>query len=71
MAGPPDPEWIYFANRMRLSARLVNEGEMALDRAQDWIALWESEARSRFLDRQTAGWWDDAWEWIAQQRNRP
>lgn len=67
----PDPEQLYLSTRLRLSARLVHEGGMTLDRAQDWIALWESEARSRFLGRRTPAWWDDAWAWIAEQRDRP
>ena len=70
MSRPPDPERMYFIRRMALSARLVNEGELTLDQAQDWIAAWEVEARRRLRDRLTDGWWDAAWAWIAQERGR-
>jgi hypothetical protein len=70
MARHVDPERLHIARRMGLSARLVADARLSQDSAERWIALWEAEARSRYLDAQTAAWWDGAWEWIAGQRGR-
>ena len=68
MARHVDPERLYIASRMGLSARLVADAKMSQDSAERWIGFWEAEARSRHLDARTSAWWDGAWEWIAQQR---
>ncbi len=70
MARHVDPERLYIARRMGLSARLVSDAKMTPDSAERWIGAWEAEARSRHLDARTAAWWDGAWEWIAGQRAR-
>jgi hypothetical protein len=63
-----DPERLYIARRMGLAARLVADARLSPDGAERWIGVWEAEARSRHLDARTSGWWDGAWEWIAEQR---
>jgi hypothetical protein len=65
MARHVDPERLYIARRMGLSARLVADARLTPDSAERWLAAWEAEARSRRLDARTAGWWEPAWEWIA------
>jgi hypothetical protein len=65
-----DPERLYIAHRMALSARLVADARLSQDSAERWIGVWEAEARSRQLDARTSGWWEPAWEWIAGQRGR-
>jgi hypothetical protein len=65
-----DPERLYIASRMGLSARLVADARLSQDSAERWIGVWEAEARSRHLDARTSAWWEAAWEWIAAQRGR-
>ena len=68
MARHVDPERLYIARRMGLSARLVADAKLTPDSAERWIGVWEAAARSRRLDARTSAWWDGAWEWIAEQR---
>jgi hypothetical protein len=70
MARHVDPERLYVARRMGLSARLVADARLSQDSAERWIGVWEAEAWSRHLDARTAAWWDGAWEWIAEERGR-
>jgi hypothetical protein len=67
MARHVDPERLYIASRMGLSARLVADAKMTPESAERWIGVWEAEARSRHLDARKPEWWDPAWDWIAGQ----
>lgn len=70
MARSADPERLYLAHRIALSARLVNVARISEHSAERWVAAWEAEAAFRGLDRRTGGWWEPAWDWIEEQRRR-
>lgn len=70
MARRPDPERLYAAHRAGLTMRLVREARISPERTEGWISAWEAEAALRDLDRRTGGWWEPAWGWIAEQRQR-
>jgi hypothetical protein len=70
MARRPDPERLYIAQRMALSARLVADARLSEATAELRITAWESEARQRHLDARKPEWWDPAWDWIAEPRGR-
>ena len=50
MSRRADPERLYIAHRMALSARLVNDARVLPESAERWVAGWEAEARLRGLD---------------------
>ena len=63
-----DPERIYRSQRDGILARLTGEsGDNERD-AEQWLTRWEREAELRDLSRSTIGFWDQGWEWIAEQR---
>lgn len=63
-----DPERIYSAQRAGIYMRLTrNERVSDLD-AEHLIARWEREAEAAGQARDSAGYWDDGWDWIAAQR---
>lgn len=68
MARRPDPERLYAAHRAGLHNRLAREAKVSEATAERWILAWESEALNRHLDARTGGWWEPAWDWIADQR---
>lgn len=47
MARKPDPERIYAARRAGHLSRLQAEGHMSQEKAEQWLAAWEAEARER------------------------
>jgi len=64
----PDPETIYHARRSATFRRLVDEQRLDELDAEHWIARWEREAEMRSLDRHFGTFWQDAEQWIAEQR---
>ena len=65
-----DPERIYQAQRAGIFQRLVTSERINELDAEHWISRWEREAEASGRARSTATFWDDAWEWIAEQRRR-
>ena len=65
----PNPERIYQAQRVGIFRRLVDAERVNELDAEHWIARWEreAEASSRARDEH---YWDDAWEWIAENRRK-
>jgi hypothetical protein len=63
-----DLEWTYEAERAGVFARLTRQGRLGRTDAEDWIGRWEREAEARGVSRSTVGFWDLAWDWIAEQR---
>lgn len=63
MARRLDPERLYIAQRMALSARLVSGARMSEATAELGVTAWESEARQRHLDARKPERWDPAWDW--------
>ena len=68
MASSGDPERVYAARRIGLVVRLIRVARLKDASAERWVALWESEAARRGLDRHSATYWEPAWAWIASQR---
>jgi len=58
------------ARRAGHLSRLTAQGHMSKEKAEAWLAAWESEARGRHLDAHKSEWWDPAWDWIAAQWGR-
>lgn len=63
-----DPERIYQAQRVGIFARLNQQVRVNGRDAEHWISRWEREAEGRGLPRSMVGFWDQGWEWIAEQR---
>jgi hypothetical protein len=63
-----DPERIYQAQRAGIFGRLTQSERVNALQAEDWISRWETHAEAERVSRTTVGFWDQAWEWIAQQR---
>jgi hypothetical protein len=63
-----DPERIYQAQRAGIFTRLTQQERLGEIAAEDWIKRWVDHAEADGLSRSTVGFWDAAWEWIAEQR---
>ena len=61
------PERIDAARRIAIRNGLTDHG-MPLETAEAWCDAWEAEAHRQGLDRRSAGYWDGATDWIAEQR---
>jgi hypothetical protein len=66
-----DPDRIYHAQRAGLFMRLVSAERLDQLDAEHWIAWWEREAEANGPAVGSAGYWDAAWEWIAENRSKP
>jgi hypothetical protein len=60
------PERLHAARREATLRRLIGEGELP-DRAEAWIAAWETEAARKGIERD-GRYWDAGWAWIAMRR---
>jgi hypothetical protein len=63
------PERLDAARRAATLARLIGDGELP-DRAEGWIARWESTADAEGRRRDGA-YWDAAYRWIINRRDGP
>lgn len=63
-----DPERIYRAQRAGLLMRLTQGEHVNAVAAEDWLTRWEVHAEAEGLSRSTVGFWDQGWDWIAEQR---
>jgi hypothetical protein len=36
--------------------------------AEHWISRWEHHAEAEGIERTAVGFWDQGWQWIAEQR---
>jgi hypothetical protein len=63
------PERLDAARRAATLARLIADGELP-DRAEGWIARWESTADAEGR-RRDGGYWDAGYLWIVIQRSPP
>ena len=63
-----NPERIYQAQRAGIFARLTQQERVNELDAEHWISRWEREAGSRGLSQTSIGFWDSAWEWVAERR---
>jgi hypothetical protein len=70
MARRSDPERLYLAHRAGHLSRLISQGKLSPEAAEQWITAWEDEARRRGLDRRSGVFWAPAWDWIAERRGR-
>src|SRR3972149_903057 len=68
---PWDPEKIYQAQRAGVFMRLVAAERMDGLDAERWIAGSEREAETVGRAPGSTGFWDDAWNWIEDQRSPP
>ena len=68
MARRSDPERLYLAHRAGHVSRLVSEGKMSQEKAEQWITAWEAEAALRGVDRHSELFWRPAWDWISEER---
>jgi hypothetical protein len=66
--GRGDPERTYQAQRAGIFVRLTQQGRVTGRDAEQWISRWEHEAEGRGLSRRVVGFWDQGWDWIAEQR---
>lgn len=66
--GRGDPERIYQEQRAGVFRRLVDEQRLEELDAEHWIASWERTADELGHPRRSAGYWDEAWRWIAGER---
>ena len=64
MASNVDPDRVYFARRTGLMVRLIRVAKLKEQIAQRWAAQWETEAARRGLTRDSAAYWEPAWDWI-------
>jgi len=64
----PDPERIYHARRAAHFRRLADVRRLDELDAEHWLRKWEREAKARGLDRHSGTFWQDAEQWIAEQR---
>lgn len=65
--GRGDPERIYQAQRAGIFARLTQQAPVNGREAEQWISRCEREAEGRALPRSVVGFWDQGWDWIAEQ----
>lgn len=65
--GRGDHQRIYEAQRAAISARLTEQLHVTERDAEQWIERWEHEAEARGLPSSTVGFWDQGWEWMAEQ----
>ena len=70
MARRADPERLHLAHRAGHVSRLVSQGKLSPEKAEEWISAWEAAAALRGLDRRLGEFWAPAWDWIAEQRGR-
>lgn len=63
-----DPERVYDSQRVGIVARLTQQTGVDGRDAEQWVNRWEREAERRGLSRSMIGFWDQGWEWIAEQR---
>ena len=71
MARRADPERLDLAHRAGHLSRLVSQGKLSPEAAEQWLTAWETEAARRGLDRRSELFWRPAWDWIAEQRGSP
>ena len=69
MARRSTPERLHAARRAATMQRLMSEGELPAE-AEAWIGRWEAVADAEGRPRD-GGYWEEAWGWIAAQRNGP
>jgi hypothetical protein len=65
-----DPERIYQAQRAGLFMRLVSSGRLDKFDAEHWLARWERQAEVNGPAVGSQGYWDTAWRWIAENREK-
>jgi hypothetical protein len=68
MSRRPDPARIDKARRAA-TVRRLEMGGMSAERAESWMARWETMADAEERPRDSA-YWDAAWAWIAAQASR-
>jgi hypothetical protein len=62
--------WIYNARRAEVRNRLVDDGGVAPDRAEQLLTDWEAEAERRREDRSNPYYWRDGARWVSDQLSR-
>jgi hypothetical protein len=65
-----DPERIHQAPRAGVFMRLVSSERLDQLDAEHWNSRWEREAEANGPAAGSQGYWDSAWEWIAENRRK-
>jgi hypothetical protein len=62
----PDPS-TFEEKRAAVRYRLVDEVRISGAMADQWVRVWEMEAESRNIDRDSPGYWSKGFDWIVKQ----